>query len=313
MEIGQNFNLSYNALLKNKVLVLPNLLSSLIAVILIWIFLFASGFYGIATEYFELVQKYNQEHPNKFIKDDKEFSNYLESQGFGTARFIGLFNVKNIVLGVIFGLVIIIVSYYLRCATYSMIALAVKNKKIAMQQVTGISNRIFFRLLLYYILIFLVVIIPVIFLILGAAVSFLISKILGILSVIAVVLLIIAYLIFIAIKLIFSLPMMVVDNQTAYNSIKQSYTLTNKRLKEAFLVFIIILGMGIAFAIVSNILSSKISYIMPFTSIMKFLVNVIFMILFFLISSAFDAFLHLFLFYSYVDFKSAKRKSPNGI
>lgn len=306
MDIGQNFSFSYNALLRNKVLVLPNFAGALITVVIISIFLFASGFYGVAVQYFDLVQKYNQEHPKAFGQvNDKELSKYLEAHEFGTERLMGLLNVKNVVLMIVFGLAIIVFSYYLRCAVYVMTAIVVKNKKLSISQITKSSNKIFFRLLFYYLLILLLILIPILLLIFGIVILFSISKVLGILSAIIVVLIIIAYMIFMAIKLLFSLPIMIVEDQNAYNSIKQSYTSTKKRLKEAFLVFIITIGMSIALAIVSSIFPNRILYIFKFTNILKFLFNFIFMMLFFLVSATVDAFIHLFLFYSYVDFKKS--------
>src|SRR3989338_4753581 len=130
MDIPNDFSLSYHALIRNKVLILPHLISSVLSIILILILLFASGFYGVVAQYSSLAAKYQKEHSALTGQiDDESLAKYLEANGFSFSKFEDLLSWQNLTLIIIIISAIIIISYYLSAVLLVMISWVVKNKK----------------------------------------------------------------------------------------------------------------------------------------------------------------------------------------
>lgn len=307
MNIPNDFSLSYHGLLRNKSLIVPKLIGSFVSILLILILLFATGFFGIAMQYSSLISKYQQEH--KTISgqvDNKELAKYLGSNNFSFLEFKKLLNWQNLALAILIISAIIVINYYLSAVLYAMVSYVVKNKKLDYNRILNSSFWLMFRLAWYDILMILIVGVPILVLVLGVVLFFALNKWLGVLSLIVVILLAIAYIIFMVVRLIFARPMMFIEDQKALSSLKISYSITKGRFKEAIIIFAILFGIGLAFGLAGNMWSRAIMEIFAFNNVASLLINSIVIILYFAISSAVMAIIHLFLFYSYLDFKTNK-------
>jgi len=138
MYIPKDFTSSYQALLKNKVLILPNLIA------LVLIFLFVSGIIGFVYEYNTLVEKYKEENKNPLTQNKEDIKQYLKDHGFDGSKFSGLFNIRNVVLVIVLVLLIVIFSYYLRTVSLVMISMVAMKKRLQSSSIMKLSNRLFF-------------------------------------------------------------------------------------------------------------------------------------------------------------------------
>lgn len=307
MDIPKDFSLSYHALIRNKVLVLPHLIGSFITIALILVLLLASGLYGVVAQYSSLAAKYQQEHKTLTGQmDNQDLSKYLEANGLNFLEFRNLLSWNNLILAIVVISAIIIINYYLSAVLLAMASWVVKNKKLDYKKILSTSFWLMFRFAWYHFLIILTIALPICLMILAVTLFFLVNKWLGILSIIAIVILIIAYTIFIAVKLIFAQPLMFIEDETAFSSLKTSYSITKSRFKEALIVFAIIFGIGLAFSFAGNMWGQIFVGIIAFKNALTLLLNIVVLILFFVISCAVNAFVRLFLYYSYLDFRSNK-------
>ena len=183
MEIGKDFATSFNELKKHKVIIVPTLLSLIIPSVLILIFFYVSGLYGLSTDLLKFAEQYNEEkekflfeNPNLSNKNytmelihyigqsdeyKKGFNGYLEQKGYDWHIWLSLINAKNIALLTIFILIILAVSFYLSCASFALITLNIKNKELNLPNTLNLTNRFLLSLLSLRILSFLIIGLPI--------------------------------------------------------------------------------------------------------------------------------------------------------
>lgn len=326
MDIKKDFTTSFDQLRKHKVIIVPILLSLIVPLVLIFAYLYISGLYGVSIDLVKLANQYDKEKKDYLIRDrnlsDKEytkeligylgeseeykkgFSKYAEEKGFDWSRFTGLINRKNIILLIVFILIIIISSFYLSCASYALITLNIKNKELNFSNTIKLTNRFLLRLLSLKILLFFIILMPILLAILILISFFFIGVLLGGISILFFIILIIAYLIFIGLRLFFAMPIMFVEDKPVFSSIKQSYHLTKHHLKQVFVIFAIIYGITLFVnSVAGSPLYESFSNLMFADNIIKFIITFLIVVFFLIIESFMLAFEHMFLFYSYIDFK----------
>lgn len=311
MNISQDFRLSWESLKNNKVIVLPVFAVPVLAMAVVFLFLYSLGVLGAVTEYSRLYGEYQQQHKDLFGVDQAKLDEYLKANGFQWPDFSQFLNAKGIAI-IIFSVILLsMIAYYLKCISYGMTALVVRKAKLTWQAAAKLANRFFWKLMLLHLFLALIGFSVVIVFGLGIIISFVINKWLGILALIMGIIAIFAVLFFVIIKLFFAAPILFLEGKTAKESLNQSYSMTNGRFKEALIVFAILAGVGIAFGIFGNLLSGSFANLLSSNSA-KIALGFLALLAYYLLSSAVGAFTSLFLFYAYADFKSPKRKSSKA-
>jgi len=326
MEITKDFTISFNELKKHKIIVVPTLLSLIIPSILILIFFYVSGLYDLSIDLVKLSEQYNEEkekflfeNPNISNKNytvelihyigqtdeyKKGFSAYLEQKGYDWKVWLSLINIKNIILFMVFILAILIVSFYLSCASFALITLNIKNKELNLSTTLGLTNRFLLSLLSLRILSFLIMGLPILLGVLIVVLFFFVNVLLGGIFTFLLIIGTIIYLIFIALRLFFATPIMFIEEKKAADSIKVSYNITKHHLKQVFIVFAIIYGITLFInSFVGSPLYDSFVSLLTTGNILKFIVILSVVLLFLVLEAFMLAFENMFFFYSYIDFK----------
>lgn len=309
MDIKNNFTISFNQLRKNKVIIIPILISLIIPLILFSIYFYVSGLSDVTYDLAELHNEYKEQEPLGYIAGTNEFYKgfvrYANEKGFDWTRFTDLITTENIILLIIFILITFIFSIYLSCAVFSMISLNIKKRSLDFSNTFGQTNRLLFRYIFLRILISLIFGVPLSLAVVISILSFFISPILGGILIFFFIILIIAYLIIMGLRLFFVTPLMFIEHRSASTSIKNCFKITKGRLKHVFFIFAIIYGITLfTNSIANSPLSGSIGNLIMtdniFTSIIVFFIMIFFIIL----KALMLTFVHMFLFYSYIDFKT---------
>ena len=307
MDIGQNFTLSFNELMKKKVLVAPALLSSLISTILILIFIFSTGLNDVGEEYTQFVEKYEKENPGKKADtNNPEFSSYLESNGWYDNIFDDVFTKTGIIFIVIIVIVIAATSYYLSCASLALITLNINKKKLSIKNTISLTNKFLWKYFLLYFFTSLLIMAIVVIAALLIAVSFIVNKIIGVLSTVFIVLGGIALLVFLLTRLFFGMPIMFMEDKGAMFSLKHSYKITKNHWMEIFLLVLVIVGISMTFGFLSNAFFGSIMELLT-SNALKIMFTMTILLLFYVINSFVTVFIYMFLFYSYINFKKTNK------
>ncbi|MBI2124632.1 glycerophosphoryl diester phosphodiesterase membrane domain-containing protein [Candidatus Pacearchaeota archaeon] len=310
MNITEDFKLSWESLKNNKVLVLPVFAVPVLAMAVVFLFLYFFGILGAASEYSRLYAEYQQQSKDLFV-DQEKLDEYLRANGFQWPDFSQFLNAKSTAIMILSVILLSLIAYYLKCISYGMTALVVKKAKLAWQAAIRLANKFFWKLMVLHLFLALIAFAIVVVFGLGIMMSFFINKWLGILTLIIGIIAMFAVLFFAIIKLFFAVPILFLEDKTAKQSIKQSYSITTGRFKEALIVFAILAGVGIAFGIFGNLFSGSFANLLSSDSA-KFVLSFFAALVYYLLSSAVGAFTSLFLFYAYIDFKTPKRKSSKA-
>lgn len=330
MDIAKDFTTSFNELWKHKVIIVPTLLSLIIPSILILIFFYVSGLYDLSIGLVKLADQYNEkkeqfllENPNLSDKDytaelinyigqtdeyKKGFSAYLDTKGYDWNAWLSLINARNIILFVVFVLAILVISFYLSCASFALITLNIKNKELNLSNTLELTNRFLLSFLSLRILSFLIIGLPILLGTLIVVLFFFVNVLLGGISAFLLIIGTVVYLIFIALRLFFVTPIMFIEEKKATDSIKLSYNITRHHLKQVFIVFAVIYGITLFInSFVGSPLYDSFISLLTTGNILKFAVILLVVILFLALEAFILAFENMFFFYSYVDFKKVTK------
>lgn len=332
VDIKKDFGDSFNLLMHHKKIIVPVFCSILLPLILIFLFLNLSGLNHLLkelastsaefdkqkTDYLmnkENIGKedYTKELINYLGKDsesstyNKEFGKYLEEKEYNWNRYKQLLNVKNVIMLVVFLLIGIVVSFYLSCMSYAIVALAIKKKKIGPNNVFRVTNRFLLKLFSLKILLSFIIIAPIIIITGIVASLFFLNSIMGVLSIFIFIILFLAYLIFVSLRLFFAAPSMYMEEKGALKSIKHSFHLTKGHLKQVLIIFFLLYGIAIFMnSFIGRPLYGSYSDFLFEVNWIKISISFVLILLFVTLESFVFTFEHLFLFYSYIDFKELK-------
>lgn len=334
MGISEIFSIVFNRLKTRKILLLPGIVSFLITALLVVSFLFMTGSYDVLGELRVQYVSYNQatdsfveanltsNETNTTLKAwDFLFRGTMHREGFVEyaknngvdfwAEFINLLTPYNITLFVIFSFVILLSSYYLHCATYSLIGMDARNKKITLTSGIQETNTFFFRYAWQQILkigIFILTMFGGMLALLPVIVAFMIYPAFGILVLIAWALLYIGLMILILFRFFYSTPAMFVDDLPAVDSIKKSNLLAKHNKANIFVIGLLLVAFSI---IVSQIIDPLYALLMDslfWQSVFAVIPFVLVLCVLAVVSSIGIVFSTLFLFHAYIDFKKTRNK-----
>jgi hypothetical protein len=333
VDVNKDFQQSWKLLEHHKKIVLPVFFSVLLPLVFISIFVNASGLAPLLREYAQAQKDFDQQkldyltntsnvgvgsygpellsYLGKEADDsayEQEFSDYLEQRGLSGERFIPLMTLRNLLLLVVCVSIAILGSFYLTCMSYAIIALSIKGERLTIGTLISATHHFLFRLLSLRIIMALIVVTPFVLLVLIGIGAFLINTILGVILLVPlflILLAIICYVIYISIRLFFIIPSMYVNDEGPARSISHSYRLTRGHITQVLIVFAIVWGLNL-------LLGSMISqpkgnlfgqFLFASNAATMFLYCLLAMV-FVLLEAIVVSFENVFLFYSYVDFKS---------
>ncbi|HLC73199.1 MAG TPA: hypothetical protein VJH20_01015 [Candidatus Nanoarchaeia archaeon] len=285
MDIKKDFNKSFNALKKNKVIIAPILISMIIPLLLAYLYIQITGVYGLLSD----------------------SANDIRQGGGGlvnTEIVKEIFALENLTWLLIFILIGSIILFYLSCVSLALITMNVLKKELNFHNMINLANKYLFKFLTLNVLMFLIMMAPVLTAIIIIILIFIISNMAGVISLIFAIILSISYFIFIFLRLLFVNPVMFIENKSATKSIAFSYQITKHHLRQVLIIYAIIIGITIIsnIFIVNPLNESYISFIAS-DSLLKSIAMVILIFLFLIIESFVYALEQLFLFYSYIDFR----------
>ncbi|MEK6984375.1 MAG: hypothetical protein AABX33_07410 [Nanoarchaeota archaeon] len=310
MDIRQNFTSSYEDLLKNKIIVLPTF-----AVSIMWTiaFVFFLLFLGIIDDLNDFSAFTDQYYGEKGISqpstiNDEALARYSEASDSAWANIKTFVNTRNIIMLVIVIFILALISYYISCLTFVLVAMIVKKSKLNWSEALKLTNKIFWRYNFFYLIAILIFLLYIVVMLLILILSVYIMKVkilFGIILIIVSILLALAVLFYFLVRLTFAVPILFLENKTAYNSLKDAFISTKNRFKETAIVFGIYVGISIAFGFVGNVFFESMFDLAVFRDIARLAVIIPITILFYILSSFIHVFSFLFLFDSYIDFKKS--------
>ena len=235
MDIARSFELSWNSLKNNKKLLLPSLIYSILFYIVIFGFLFSTGTYSKAREFTNLLVEHsrNSQDPDYLLKSkveqDKELGRLLESRGF-TFESIGKFLIDNLAWIIALVIVMIALAYAKKAAEFLMISDAVQGKKTDARALLALVPKFSFKyFLLTLAILFGIISLPIVLVVTIIALSFYISKIMGLILLLPLAFGSIVYIIYALTKALFTAPIMFLENEGVINSIKKSIQATKDK------------------------------------------------------------------------------------
>lgn len=328
-EVRDDFGKSFEFLKSNKKVVLPVLFSTFFTFFLILLFLVSTGLFPVIREIFAVSAEFEGQKTDYLLNKDNigagnytwnlfgylsrdsarspynnEWMGYMDQKGFEWAKFGGLITLQNIVLLIIFILIWIIGCVYFSSMKYVMIMALIKKQKFPLSALLNASLRFFPRLFMLNILQLLLIIIPLVVIIGIVALLFAASKIIGALSVFLFILLFLAYLIYIGMGLLFTEPMIYLENAGAFSSIPMSFNAIKGRLKTAFLILVII---SLVYYVNNSFIMQPL-YNSYYTAILSpealiVIANIILAGLFIVLHAFASTFSDVFLFHAYINLK----------
>jgi hypothetical protein len=327
-DIKKDFGESFNLLVHRKKIIVPMFFAVLIPMLLLMLFLSMSGITPLLKELgtmnaaFEQQKKdyllnpqnmnqsnYSGELLNYLAKDSEDskynadFMTYIESQGYDWDRYKELINMQNIVLLIVFLMLGFIISFYLTCMSYAIIALNIKMDDVSFGNIIRVTNSFLLKFLSAKIVILFMMLAPI--MICGAiAVSlFFLNKILGILSIVIFILLILVYILIAGLRLIFVTPSMYLDKSGPVDSVKHSLKMTKGHLNQVLVIFLILYGLTLFLnSFISQPLSETYRSLLFNTQGFRIVLNSILLFVFLIAESFVFSLENVFLFNSYIDF-----------
>jgi len=285
LDIKKDFNKSFNELKKNKVIIVPILISMIIPLLLVYTYMHITGFYGLLSD---------------SANDIRQGGNGLVN----TENVREIFTLESFAWLMVFILIGSIILFYLSCVSLALITLNVLKKELNFHNMIDLANKYLFKFLTLNVLMFLIMMAPVLAVVIIIILLFIISKTIGVISIIFSIILIISYIIFIFLRLFFVSPIMFIENKSATKSIAFSYQITKHHLRQVLIIFAIMIGITIISNIfITNPLNESYVALIASDSLLKSIAMVILILIFIIIESFVYALEQLFLFYSYVDFR----------
>jgi len=325
IDFRKAFENSFKQLKNNKVVVAPLIISTLGFLILIILFTTISGLNPFISEMMKMDESYESKQmdyltdTNNINDDDylmellyrvsgrnyesENYDVYLD-QNLQGDKYDYLFNTTLFVRLGIFVLIGILFGIYMNVVTLSTVSEVIKKKKIKLSNILKKSNELLFRYIGVGIIICLYVILPIILIGLISGLLSAISEILGIIFIILGVLITIVYLVYISLKLFFVMQSLFLDETTTFKSIKSSFNVTNKKLLQVFISGVMIAGLSmISKSYIGNSAFSMFADVIWNFNIISFIPYLIVMVVLYLIYLSSLAFINLFKFNIYIDFK----------
>ncbi|MBS3146836.1 hypothetical protein J4471_04025 [Candidatus Woesearchaeota archaeon] len=285
MEIGKIFNKSWDELIKNKVFILPVIIMIIIPFLLFLIFL---GFTDLGGIYKDLVDK----------------PEILENSEDSTEKFAEIFTVKNIVLGIIFISIGIILNLYFSCCMFALISMNIKKIELNYHHMISFANKFFIRFIGLNLLVLIIIALPLIVLWILAAITYINYDNLAIILILLSLIISFIYFIYIALKLFFINPIIFLDNKSASASIKESFKLTKGKMKDIIVLTLVILGITlISNFFINTPMQASIFWVIKTDTLMKIMVGIILALIFLILSAIVYMFIQLFIFYAYINFR----------
>lgn len=328
MDIKKAFTASFDELKKNKIVIVPFLISSIFPIILVFFYLQISGLSAVLDNAVHLSEKYDKEKA-EYVFGNYNLSNInytMEAVSYFTGKgqyreglveyfkkngifddFLEIMNTKNIVLGFLMTIMGIAFSIYLACASYAAIMLSTKKAKINYKNATSIANKFFFRIVWAKILLVIIFIVP---LALAGTIAFLLFYVnlwIGVLAVVGFIAFLFCYITLMGIRLLLVFPILFYDDAPTKESIKKAFTITKNSFKQLLIVFGIIYGIStLTGSIGITPLYQSFYNLILSESLIKSSVLVVLILFFILIWAFVSAFQAMFLFYSYIYFKKPR-------
>ncbi|MBN2459615.1 hypothetical protein JXB28_04995 [Candidatus Woesearchaeota archaeon] len=313
----------------HKNIILPVLCSIIIPFLLIFLFLNLSGLNPLLKQFVSASNEFDQQKSDYLLNKDniddenyskelvnylgkdsrsstynEELAQYLDEKDYDWSSYKQLLNAKNLVMLVVFLFIGIIGSFYFSCMSYAIIALTIKKEKFSSGELIATTNRFLFKLLSLRVLVGFIVAAPIIISLGIIASLFFLNTILGALSIFVFVILFIVYIITVTLRLIFATPSLYMGEPGAVKSIKHSYDLTKGHLKQVLIIFFMIYGITIFMnSFIGQPLYGTYSNLLFEPHWIKISINLILVLLFLVLEAFVFTFEHIFLFYSYIDFK----------
>jgi hypothetical protein len=331
IDIKKNISSSFSLIKDHKKLIVPTILSLVIPGLLILLFLQLSGINPLLRDITRLQSEFDHQKASyltdesnlkdagytmellKYLGRDssnsqynKEFSQFLEDKGYGAERFIQLLTRDNLLLLAVFIVIWLIVSYYLTCANFAMISLAISGAENGFSSTMKRTNHYFLRFLALEIIIILIWLVPLLVLTILTIAFFAVNVILGILFLLLLLLAYLAYIVYAALRMFFSIPSMYLDDLGPIKSLGQSFRVTKPLIAYTFLIFLVITALNIALnSYVAQPMTQSFFGAVLGNNAFMMIVNIALLIFFILLEAAIWTFEQLFIFYAYIDFKEA--------
>jgi hypothetical protein len=304
MDIGKNFKSSNEILRKNKRIALPSIILSILSLIVVLAVLLMPGVREIA-EYSEKAQfEYDMALKAPGADIQAVNADFEEAQKETTRMIMGLITLPNLLFFIAACIVFFILSFYSLCLTYLMTAHAVKNQKQPIGSELRTAWKYFWSYVFLHFFWCLILIVPVMYVVFIVMISTFINKGLGIAAIIIGILATLLYLIYVSIRLLYSAPIMFMEDKKTTESIRQSYFATaGSNWKDAGKI----IGVMIVIMVVFFILNAIVGLIFPVSMFSKagWVANIAMSI----ISAFVNALMYIFIFKSYAEFKATSKKA----
>ena len=303
MDLAKDFKLSYEALKKNKGIIIPSVIVQVIWILAIILILLYSGMAQGLLNYAKSQEKLKEQGSVSGINPIPYGSQYPNWKNLESK-----ITVENIVILFAIMFLLLTMSFYVTCLNLVLISLIVYDKKWDFKTALNIAKGVFLRYSWFCLLFALIV---AVFICIAVSMFFLsipllkVNIVLGILSIIITFILFLASFFYLGIRMTFALPYLFLENKTAFNTLKESFAITKNRFKETAFVFLIFTGINVGFGFMGNSFFGN--GLELFTAIYngKFAIVAVLFLLFCFASIIVKIFSHLFIFYSYVDFKKS--------
>jgi len=323
--LRKDFEQSFGSLKRNTRIVLPSLFSTVLILLLLFLFLSITGIGPLFREImsasagFEKQKKdylmnpdnigdknYTLEMLNYVGRDSRhskyndQMVEYLDESGFDSGKFAKVMVMGNLVMLIAFVIIGIIASIFFSSMSYAIVAMHVKKESFSARRLLRFTNKNFFRLILLGIFKFLIIAAPLLLGVALVGLSFLASKALGIILIILLLIAFVFYAIYMSIKLIFAVPIMYIDGKGAAASLKESFWMTKGNMKHTAILFLILYGITLTLnSFIGNPLYESFIVALTIPSYGIVITSIIIVLITMVMLSFGSAFHHLFWFYSY--------------
>jgi MFS family permease len=305
-DIKDIFKQSLDNINTGRAIAIPYLLAFLVPVILILLFVTATGASSVITGIVDLKETRDSQRLDLLLTGDA--ATYQADQAQMTqdaAELIGpiteLLTFKNLVWFIILSFIIGLFSVYISCFAYAMILLVVKAEEIDLWRVLRITHRNFFRYIFQRILVWLIVFLPAAVFIVVTIFGFMAHWIIGVLFILIFAAVWTIYIIYVTPRLMYSVPAMFVHNRGPWSSIRKSFSAAHNNIKRAWVVFgVMYASMFIVNAVIGKPMMIAMGQMLsdgPFQILMSLLLLLVLLCC----QSVCIAFINIFIFNAYID------------
>jgi hypothetical protein len=307
IDLTKTFKNSWNLLAHNKAIPLPVMLSSLIPLFIFLVFLVSSGLFGYMAGYSKLLTEYSQtpEYMNAVNSTQATalMENYLEQNGYSDVPG-RIFTPENIIIVITLAIIATILSVYLSCMSYVIVARAIKRQDNSMKSLFQSTNQFILRYLaINFFIVCIVILVPMVIYMAIIAASAFLNQVVAIIASVIGALAFIAYIVLAGLRLLFVEQSLFLDGKGAIESIKSSIKITKGRLWNSFLTGLIVFGIMFAVGILLGEPERQASMAILSSSPFLIALGCLLYLVFFIIRAVGFAFSNIFLFYAYLNFK----------